>query len=554
MASNVRSQRSFDDLADEMDAETDAPLAEVTFCVLDLETTGGSPQTDTITEIGAVKVRGGERLGTFQTLVNPGRAIPPSVTVLTGITESMVIQAPRIESVLGSLVDFIGEAVIVGHNIRFDMGFIQAALARDQRTAATNATVDTVPLARRLLRDEVPNCRLGTLAERLRLPNRPSHRALDDALATADLLHLLLERAGRLGVSGLDDLRALPTLAGSEHAAKLRLTERLPRTPGVYLFRDRAGRVLYVGKATNLRARVRQYFSSDTRRKIGSLLRETERIDHKRTSSPLEASVLEHRLICELTPRFNRAGTNLDRAVYVRLDPAERFARLKVVRGPGGSTQAIHLGPISSRRVAHLVVEAVHSALPLRQCTNLPGRSKRSGACLPSQLGLAACPCSGDITPEMYRPVVDSAVDALTAQPDAVIGPLTERMMRLAGEERFEEAAAARDRLAAFESTIERQRLLDRLRGTEQLTVREHGVSYLFERGVLTAIGDDAPGDDLSVDGEAALRLDGLGMRPVQARPVDPGPPDAGPLPAAIAQELAIVGRWLETLPNTGFV
>jgi DNA polymerase III subunit epsilon len=117
-------QRSFDDLG--------TPLRDVTFCVLDLETTGGSPNECFITEIGAVKVRGGDCLGTFQTLVNPGQAIPPEITVLTGITQAMVTRAPRIESVLPTFLEFIGDAVVVGHNVRFDLGFLGAALTRDQ--------------------------------------------------------------------------------------------------------------------------------------------------------------------------------------------------------------------------------------------------------------------------------------------------------------------------------------------------------------------------------------------------------------------------------------
>src|SRR4051812_31983184 len=154
-------QRSFDDLG--------TPLFDVTFCVLDFETTGGSPADCTITEIGAVKLRGGECLGTFQTLVNPGQAIPRSITVLTGITEAMVYPAPRIEHVLPALLEFIGDAVIVGHNVRFDLAFLNNACERAQYARPANQFIDTCALARRLVRDEVPNCKLGTLATRLRL-------------------------------------------------------------------------------------------------------------------------------------------------------------------------------------------------------------------------------------------------------------------------------------------------------------------------------------------------------------------------------------------------
>ena len=154
--SAVEGQRSFDDIG--------TPLHEVTFVVVDLETTGGNRNDDMITEVGAVKVRGGECLGTFQTLVNPGRAIPPQISVLTGLTDALVASAPRIEAVLPSLLEFIGDAVFVGHNVSFDLGFVRAALERAGRPRWVGTVLDTVALARRLVRDEVPDCKLGTLA------------------------------------------------------------------------------------------------------------------------------------------------------------------------------------------------------------------------------------------------------------------------------------------------------------------------------------------------------------------------------------------------------
>ncbi|MBW8824749.1 MAG: GIY-YIG nuclease family protein, partial [Acidobacteria bacterium] len=304
-------QRSFDDLG--------TPLHDVTFCVVDLETTGGSPADCRITEIGAVKLRGGACLGTFATLVNPGVAVPPNITVLTGITDAMVRPAPRVEAVLPSFLEFAAGTVLVGHNVRFDLSFLHAAAARAGYDRLANRSIDTCALSRRLFADEMPNHRLATLAERLRLPHRPTHRALDDALATGHLLHVLLERAGSLGVLGLDDLLELPTIKGHPQLAKLKLTDRLPRSPGVYLFRDAGGRVLYVGKATNLRSRVRSYFSGDERRKVGQLLRETVAIDHIDTATAVEAAVLEVWLIHQHLPRFNRQATTWRRYAYLKL-------------------------------------------------------------------------------------------------------------------------------------------------------------------------------------------------------------------------------------------
>jgi DNA polymerase III subunit epsilon len=267
-----RMQRSFDDLG--------TPLQQVTFCVLDIETTGGSAVDGGITEIGAIKVRGGETLGTFQTMVNPGLAIPTQITLLTGISQAMVLPAPRIESVLPSLVEFVAGTVIVGHNVRYDLGYLNLALERAGWPRFANQSIDTLALARRLVRDEVPNIKLSTLASRFRLDHQPCHRALDDALATCDLLHLLIGRAAALGVMGLDDLIALPKLGNHPQVNKLKFTNDLPRSPGVYLFTGPRNEVLYVGKATNLRQRVRSYFSGDERRKIGGLLRETQGLRH----------------------------------------------------------------------------------------------------------------------------------------------------------------------------------------------------------------------------------------------------------------------------------
>ena len=223
--------------------------------MLDLETTGGSPGDCEITEIGAVNYLGGEETGVFQTLVNPGLAIPPFITILTGITHAMVIEAPPIQEAFPQLVEFIGDRVIVGHNVRFDLSFLNAAARRRGYEKLPNRVVDTCGLARRLVRSEVRNLKLATLAAHFRSPVTPTHRALEDARATAHVLHALLERVGTMGVTALEDLLQLPTAKGSPNYRKIALADELPRRPDVYLFKDRTGSVFYVGKAKNLRTR-----------------------------------------------------------------------------------------------------------------------------------------------------------------------------------------------------------------------------------------------------------------------------------------------------------
>ena len=472
-------QRSFEDLG--------TPLADVTFCVLDIETTGTDRGTDLITEIGVVKVRGGECLGTMGTLINPGKAIAPAVVLLTGITQSMVATAPRIETVLPTLQEFVGEAVIVGHNVGFDMSFINAAMLRSDRNSFRNTIVDTLPLARRLVRDEVPDCRLGTLASRFRLDHRPNHRALDDALATTDLLHLRLERAAGLGVLGLDDLVALPTMSGHAQAGKLKLTHSLPRSPGVYRFLGANDEVLYVGKATNLRSRVRSYFSSDDRRKIGPMLRETQKLAHTVAHEPISAEVLELRYLHRLNPRYNRVGTTWQKSCYVRLTTDEDWPRLVITTEPAAT--GVHLGPLPSRATAATVIEAVQSALPIRRCSGRLRKGHKPAAdatpCSGARLGVAMCPCSGTADEATYWRVVGQAVAALTTSPEVVLDVLWRKVAALSTSRRYEEAASVRDRANAFATAITRQRLLDQLRAAGDVGVQLHGTVLHIRDGVL---------------------------------------------------------------------
>ena len=515
-------QRSFDDLG--------TPLVDTTFCVLDLETTGATAESCGITEIGAVKVKGGECLGTFHTLVNPGAVIPPEITVLTGITQAMVRPAPRVDAVLGALAEFLGGTVVVGHNIRFDVSFLNAAFERHGWARLANPTVDTCALARRLVRDEVPNCRLDTLASRLRLDHRPTHRALDDALATTDLLHFLLERAASFGVLGLDDLLALPRLGGHPQVAKLRLTTSLPRTPGVYLFVDGRGEVLYVGKATNLRQRVRSYFSGDDRRKIGALLREAQAIRHIPCASTLEAAVTEVRLIQAHQPRYNRVAKRWRSYSYVKLTLDETFPRLAVTRTTRDDS-ALYVGPLPSAATARLVVEAIETAVPLRRCSARLALNRvptRDTPCTPAQLGVATCPCSGAVDGPAYERIVKTAVRGLGAEPHLLLDPLRDRMDALALAERYEEAADVRDRAAALSGALSRQRRLDALRqaGIVRLAFGRGGAEV--HNGVLVH----------AWDGDAAPTLPlGTGPEP---------PPVDRPLPAALVDEVGCIAGWLD--------
>jgi DNA polymerase-3 subunit epsilon len=424
--------------------DPDAPLSTVTFVVVDLETTGGSPWACGITEVGAVKLRGGKCVGTFQTLVNPGVTIPPEVTYMTGITTSMVQPAPLIDAVLPSLLEFIGGAVIVGHNVRFDLSFLGAAADRLGYPRPTNRVIDTCTLARRLVADEIEDCKLSTLSAFFRTGRRPTHRALDDAAATGEVLHGLLERAGSFGVVALDDLLEFPAIRGRAQLAKFKITKHLPRRPGVYVFRDACGRALLVGAAADLRRHVRAFFAEgvDDRRRSRILVREVASIDHTVYGNELEAGVQAIRLNHRLSPRFG-APT---RPAYVRLlAPSGRVSVVRQVR-PGD----VYLGPLPSVAGARLVAAAI-----------------------PSQGG---------------------AIEGLTMRPDRLLDPLARKMAGLAAAHRYEEAAAVRDQWTALAGALHHRRRFDALlkAGTVVVEVPGEGGAVLDEGRLVAAWG---PGD-----------------------------------------------------------
>jgi DNA polymerase-3 subunit epsilon len=447
------------------------PLRDVPFTVLDLETTGGAPATCEITEVGAVRVRGGEREAELSTLVRPVRAIPRQITVLTGISDRLVIDAPPVTAVLPTLMEFWRGSVLVAHNARFDVAFLNSALRRHDYPTIAMPVVCTATLARRLVRDEVRNCRLATLAQYFHTRHEPIHRALPDARTTVEVLHALLERAAGLGVLTLDALLELCARRDLDAVAQRhRLADRLPAAPGVYAFRSAAGEVLYIGKAVDLRARVRGYFGTDPRRMVRGLLRETHRIDHRVCPTPIEAEIRELRAITAWRPRFNRRHKPARAAVWVKLTN-ERFPRLSIVRTVRDDGAA-YLGPLRSNRVAERVRDALHDVVPLRRCTMTITARTREPACVLAEIGRCSAPCTGDIDPGSYAPVAAQARAALTDGSGPVVSRLLELMAALAADERFIEAGWRRDRLSVLVDAVLRQRVCDMLAGVDLAAYR----------------------------------------------------------------------------------
>jgi DNA polymerase III epsilon subunit family exonuclease len=436
----------------------DPSLDEAEFVVFDLETTGLSAERDRICELGAVRVRGLEAVDSFQSLVNPGVALPEPVARLTGLREQELRRAPSVSSVLGRFLAFAGDELLVAHNARFDQRFLERQLLAMHGRRLSEPPLCTAALARRLLEGRLRRIGLGSLAHFFGVPTTPCHRALPDAEATAQVLVHLIGIAQELGARRLSDLRVLAAPRRRRVYDKRSLARGAPSRPGVYLFRDRHDQVLYVGRARDLRARLRSYFRSERQRpSVEAAVLALDRIEWRVLGSELEAALEELRLIRELQPPANARGRRREHGVYLR----RRGEDFVVSKHPGA------VGPITSRRRASLAARALASSTP----------------------------------DELDRLLQGGPLPRLRA-----------RLSHLAENLRYEEAARLRDRIEALEQIVERLRRLERLRRRELCLIApavDQGwqKAFFVSGGMVCAVRTLPPGGGASVEIRTALAL-----------------------------------------------
>lgn len=412
-------------------AHSETLIEDAEIVVFDLETTGLSASRDRICEIGAVRVKALGVDGTFETLVQPGVTLPPTIARLTGLCDGELRRAPPPELALRRFLAFSGDAPLAAHNARFDVGFLDHAVQRLTGRRVAAPVLDTVWLARRLLHRRSERFSLSQLAHFFGTSTEPCHRALPDALATAEILVALLGLAQERGARTLAEVVELAAPRTRQLHARRSLVAGAPTTPGVYLFRDRNDTVLYVGKARDLRARLRSYFAGDRQRPaVEAALGALERVEWRELGSELEAALEELRLIRELRPPANARGGRPQS--YLR----RRGERWVV------SAEPTRFGPVASKRRAQLAARALD---------DFDG---------------------------------DDLADALP--------PLRAKLRRLARDLRFEDAAKLRDRVAALEEVAGRVAELDRLRAEELCVLApdrrpDFWRAYLVTRGRVTS-------------------------------------------------------------------
>jgi len=419
-------------------------LEDAAYIVVDLETTGLSPGRSHICEIGAVRIERLERAATFQTLVRPGERLPAAVASLTGLADAELRRAPAPAPAVRRFLAFAGDAVLVAHNARFDLGFLDREVDRLTGLRLAGPVVDTVWLARRLLAGRTSRCSLAALSQFFGTATRPCHRALPDAEATAEILLALIGLAQERGARTVADLSDLATPQTRRVHAKRRLVHGAPPRPGVYFFRDARDIVLYVGRARDLRARLNTYFGSARQRpSVEAALAAVERIEWRVLGSELEAALEESRLIRELRPPANARGKRPQ--VYLR----RRGEGWIVSEKPGG------MGPLTGRKQARLAARALNGF----------------------------------------------------ERPEEALASLRRRLQSHVESLRYEDAARVRDRIAALEQVAERARELERLRALDVWLVVP-AVEDGFRRAFLVSGGRVAAERMLPPGAGARVELD----------------------------------------------
>jgi DNA polymerase-3 subunit epsilon len=394
-----------------------------------------------------------------------------------------------------------------------------------------------------LTRDETPSHKLSVLAQLFGAHTRPVHRALDDARATVEVLHALLERIGPLGVHSLEELiDFLPEVTPAQRR-KRQLAAHVPHVPGVYLFRGPSEEVLYVGTASDLRRRVAQYFTaSETRRRVREMVALAQRVDVVPCAHSLEAEVRELRLLAAHRPRYNRRSKEPHRGWWLVLTD-EAFPRLSLVRQPRDGA----LGPFHSQRAGQAAMEALQDAVPLRRCTDrIPAREPQGRPCALAEIGRCGAPCAGRQSVADYAPAVVAIRQLAAGRHVTPLQRLADQLDELSAEQRFEEAAARRDRLAGLVRTLDRGQGLAALAAVPEL---------------IAARPDGGGGWELAVVRHGRLAAAGLARRGVAPMPVvealvaaaETVLSDPGPLHGAPAEEVAVVRRWL-TRPGSRLV
>ncbi len=522
------------------------PLEEASFCVVDLETTGGRPGPGTIIEIGAYRMVGRRMVDSFSSLVRPLAPIPRFISRLTSITNEMVAAAPPIEQVLGGFREFLGDAVMVAHNAAFDHAFLDFEFRRIFGIGLRNPTLCTLRMARRFL-PSLRRRRLDLLAEYFGLSTDGRHRGLGDARMAAEIVSIFIEMAQKMGVERLDRLLDLHGRGASgrriERHVPPEVISALPDAPGVYLMRNERGDLLYVGKARRLRERVGSYFNSSVNAKTAELISHVHTIETRLARSSLEAALLEAKLIRELKPPYNRMLKSAAPAYFIKTDLMDEFPRISLARRIGTRRGVMYLGPFIGKRSLDVSVRALSRILGLRTCAGRLEPHPDASPCIYGQMRHCCAPCNASVSADDYAARVHRAIGFLRGRAGPLMGEIARARDRAAAALRYEEAARLRRDLEALATLSNRASRLSQVVTENNLIIitgsgHDRAAHVVLSGRLALSRELDSPQAAEEVCSFVAANFQRYAARPVAREELEP---------------MQIVARWLrERAPDEG--
>ncbi len=366
------------------------------YAVIDIETTGLSSKNERITEIAVFIYNGKEIIDEFITLVNPEKKIPYRIIQMTGINNQMVENAPKFYEVAKKIVEITQDAVFVGHNVRFDYGFVRMEFQR-LGYAYERETIDTVRLSRKLIPGQ-PSYSLGKLCNALGINNNARHRAAGDALATLQLFELL-QTLGE------------PLTAKEEHKSAREvnrsLTSGLPEKTGVYYFYNSRDEIIYVGKSINIKERVLSHLNNHSHHREQKMKNQLSYVDYIVTGSELVALLLESEEIKKYQPVYNQAQKRafFNYGLY-QYEDEKGYYRLKLNKLIVGLNPVFTYGSMQEGR-DHLFSICEKFSL----CQKLSGLYNSDGSCFQYQIHQCNGACIEKESPEDYNSRVKMAME-----------------------------------------------------------------------------------------------------------------------------------------------
>ncbi len=438
------------------------PIEKAEYCIVDVETTGLSPRTNNVIEIGLVKVSNLKVTNTYHSLINPGRDIPYYITQLTGITNEDVYDAPFFEDIVNEIEEFIGEDILTAHNFSFDSSFLRKEFHYCGKEKPYDLNLCTLKLARRLY-PNLSSKSLHSVSKHLRLTNKSEHRALGDAEITARvLIKMIKEVRKNQGIDTVDELIKLQSVPKSQiNQVKIKKAlandiVELPVAPGIYYFLNSKNEIIYIGKAKSLRSRIKSYFSQTAPKKAKRIIKQASRLKIEITNSELTALLTEAESIKLINPRHNSQLKKYGNKYFLRIVRTHKYPTIEIANYFDFDGND-YFGLFISRKKADAVFEIINKAFVLRECTDKD--FDKGKKCFLADIERCTAPCVNKLD-SSYREELEKAYEFLYGKNQVVLNRLINKMKEHSEKQRYEKAAEVKSLIDLILSQTHKSSLL----------------------------------------------------------------------------------------------